>query len=111
MYQAVVDEVLDKLAEDVTEMRWRILPPVVPQGTEFKCWAAAVSSWTRVTRGVRRFRRDELVDHFRSLGLVTSRNSFVSPDGVRELVRLFGLSFERILGGGSLSCINLAKHI
>jgi hypothetical protein len=93
------------------EMRWRMRPPVVAQGTTFKCWAAAVSSWTRVTRGVAKFRRDELVDYFRKLDLVTPRDGLRSPIGVQRLAKFLGLHVTRIQGGGSLSCSNLCPML
>lgn len=109
---SVFDETEDTFKyEDEVEMRWRMRPPVVPQGNTFKCWAAAMSSWAQITRGVIKFKRDDLVDHMRRRGFVTLRDGLRSPDGVRELIRIFGLKFQRIRGGGSLSCVNLCPKL
>lgn len=89
-------------------------PPVRYQANKYICWAAAISSWSIVTKGVKKFKTTKSVlDHFRPMKVMNPDDSLIWPDGMEEVRCLFSLKFKKFEGGGSLSAINigpLLKH-
>lgn len=96
------------------ESFWRMRPPVRYQRDRYICWAAAISSWSLVTKGAKKFKTTKLVlDFFRPKGVMNADDSLILPDGMEEVRRVFSLKFKKFEGGGSLSAINigpLLKH-
>jgi hypothetical protein len=94
------------------ESCWRMRPPVRFQRDKYICWAAAISSWSLVTRGAKKFATTKSVlDHFRPTGAMNEDDSLILPDGMEQVARLFSLRFEKFEGGGSLSAINICPHL
>lgn len=82
---------------------WRMRPPIVGQGPRPICWAAALSSWTHVTRGETPRGRDELVDIFRAIpGMLNPDGSLQTP-AIRSMATLFHLRADLRRGGGTLT--------
>jgi hypothetical protein len=96
------------------ESLWRMRPPVRYQRDRYICWAAAISSWSLVTKGAKKFKTTKSVlDFFRPKGVMNADDSLILPDGMEEVSRVFSLKFKKFEGGGSLSAINigpLLKH-
>src|SRR5262245_465519 len=90
------------------ESCWRMRPPVRYQRDKYICWAAAISSWSIVTKGAKKFATTKSVlDHFRPTGAMNTDDSLILPSGMEQVMRLFGLKFEKFEGGGSLSAVNI----
>jgi hypothetical protein len=97
-----------KAEQEIRESFWRMRPPVRYQRDRYICWAAAISSWSMVTKGAKKFPTTKSVlDHFRSTGAMNADDSLILPDGMEQVSRLFGLKFKKFEGGGSLSAINI----
>lgn len=106
--EEIEPEFLDQLSEDeIDESAWRMRPPVRYQAHRYICWAEALSSWSMVTKGVRKFKRGrEVIDFFKSRGVVNADESLKLPKGMEEAQRVFGLKFKKFEQGGHVSAIN-----
>lgn len=82
---------------------WRMRPPEVKQPSLLKCWAAAISSWTRVTVGVPDLDVDETVDLFKRRGVVGLLGGMKRESGPKAIAAEFSLEVETVEGGGLLS--------
>jgi hypothetical protein len=92
----------------IDESVWRMRPPVRYQANRYICWAEAISSWSMVTKGVRKFRRGkDVIDFASGRDVVNPDESLKLPDGMEELRRELDLEFKKFEGGGSLSAINI----
>lgn len=78
---------------------WRMRPPNVRQ-TKNTCWAAATSSWSRVTGGIPNWMRvDDVVSEFQSWSPdpVQADRSLQTPAGWIQFAGTHGLKMEEIL--------------
>ena len=73
---------------------YRMRPPLNEQDYVGSCWAAALDSFSAVTRGVPRLREDDLVDE-----LSDSEDGWLSKKGRRKLrhrLAPYGVKMQRV---------------
>src|SRR5687767_11132051 len=91
---------------------WKMRPPLVDQtaGT-FECWATALESWTRITSSVPNMEKYDIIEKFRTFGVVTETNGFRPRRGLPHLEREFGLKNEKLVGSGKLKTEYLQEKL
>lgn len=105
--EELFDDFLEEIEEEIDESAWRMRPPVRYQANRYICWAEAISSWSMVTRGVKKFKLgQDVIGFFKPLGVVNSDESIILPEGMNEAQRFFGLKFKKFEQGNNLSGIN-----
>lgn len=106
--EAIEPESLETLEEgEIDESAWRMRPPVRYQADRYICWAEAFSSWSMVTRGMRKFKKgQDAIDFFKPYGVVNTDQSLSLPKGIEKAQSVFGLAFKKLEKGDHLSGIN-----
>lgn len=106
--RAIEPEFLESLEEgEIDESAWRMRPPVRYQADRYICWAEAISSWSMVTRSVRKFKKgQDVIDFFKPFGVVNDNDSVKLPEGMEKVQSVFGLDFKKLEHGDHLSAIN-----
>ncbi|MGB3297212.1 MAG: trypsin-like peptidase domain-containing protein [Phormidesmis sp.] len=106
--EATEPKSLETLAEgEIDESVWRMRPPVRYQADRYICWAEAISSWSMVTKGVRKFKTgQDAIDFFKPYGVVAANDSLKLPEGMEKAKSVFDLDFKKLEQGDHLSAIN-----
>ncbi len=107
-FEAIEPEFINELKEaEISESAWRMRPPSRYQANRYICWAEAFSSWSMVTKGVRKFPTgQDVINFLKPLGLVNTDDSLKLPKGMDEIQRVFGLKCRKFEQGYNLSGIN-----
>ncbi len=85
---------------------YRRLPPVVRQHRAWSCWAAALDSWTSVTRGRTRQNQDDLISAY-----ATGDDGSLDPTtGFPPIASDLGLDY-RVVRGSSLTSSYVEEHL
>ncbi len=79
---------------------WRMRPPWVQQSA-LECWAAAISSWSRVTKGIPAWTVSAVQKLFKDAGHLLSDGSLDTEPGFKWFVAEYGLKWEEIVLSGS----------
>jgi len=88
------------LEEEASDMVWRMRPPIRFQGSQNTCWAAALSSWSMVTKGVKKFKtKEDAIAYFKNIpGALSAQDSLTIPVGGNALKQQLGLQSQLLKG-------------
>lgn len=92
---------------------YRSLPPLETQETTWTCWAAAISSWSRVTAGRRAFSQSELREAYQTHDNGGLEPTCSSDDDTRcwpGVAGDLGIAFT-VLRGRDLTAQMIADHL